>query len=280
PLNFLDWSEQQHAFASVAAVAGGGRTLTGNGGGAERIAGQAVTSRFFEVLGIRAVAGATFDPDDVARRPGVVVISERLWRSHFGGAAAAIGRAITLDGQPFTIIGVVPAGFQILYPSDIWTPFVPRRSPEQRRQHYMQVIGRLKPGVTLDQAKTDMGGVADEIARVAPDTNKDWGVTIEPLRDAIVGSDLRTTSLVLPGFDMRVAAVAVVLTLGTALLFGLVPAWQASNVPLAEMTSAGGRGSTRRGGGLRAALVIGEVAAAVLLLSGAGLLVRTLIALS
>ena len=156
PLNFLDWSEQQHAFASVAAVAGGGRTLTGNGGGAERIAGQAVTSRFFEVLGIRAVAGATFDPDDVARRPGVVVISERLWRSHFGGAAAAIGRAITLDGQPFTIIGVVPAGFQILYPSDIWTPFVPRRSPEQRRQHYMQVIGRLKPGVTLDQARTDM----------------------------------------------------------------------------------------------------------------------------
>ena len=366
PLNFLDWSEQQHAFASVAAVAGGGRTLTGNGGGAERIAGQAVTSRFFEVLGIRAVAGATFDPDDVARRPGVVVISERLWRSHFGGAAAAIGRAITLDGQPFTIIGVVPAEFQILYPSDIWTPFVPRRSPEQRRQHYMQVIGRLKPGVTLDQARTDMGGVADEIARIAPDTNEDWGVTIEPLRDAIVGGDLRTTSLVLagvvgfvllmacanvanlllarglarsreiavraalggsrwriirqllteslllatiggasglalawaavraapslippgtlpqaivPGFDMRVAAVAVVLTLGTALLFGLVPAWQASNVPLAEMTSAGGRGSTRRGGGLRAALVIGEVAAAVLLLSGAGLLVRTLIAL-
>src|SRR5438093_3144375 len=366
PLNFLDWSEQQHTFASVAAVAGGGRTLTGNGGGAERIAGQAVTSRFFEVLGIRAVAGATFDPDDVARRPGVVVISERLWRSHFGGAAAAIGRAITLDGQPFTIIGVVPAEFQILYPSDIWTPFVPRRSPEQRRQHYMQVIGRLKPGVTLDQARTDMARVADEIARVAPDTNKDWGVTIEPLRDAIVGADLRTTSLVLagvvgfvllmacanvanlllarglarsgeiavraalggsrwriirqllteslllatiggasglalawaavraapslippgtlpqaivPGFDVRVAAVAVVLTLGTALLFGLVPAWQASNVPLAEMASAGGRGSTRRGGGLRAALVIGEVAAAVLLLSGAGLLVRTLIAL-
>jgi putative ABC transport system permease protein len=367
PLNFLDWSEQQHAFASVAAIAGGGRTLTGNGGEAERIAGQAVTSRFFEVLGIRAIAGATFDPDDVARRPDVVVISERLSHSHFGGDTAAIGRAITLDGQPFTIIGVVPADFQILYPSDLWTPFVPRRSPEQRRQHYLQVIGRLKPAVTLDQARTDMGGVADQIARIAPDTNRDWGVTIEPLRDAIVGADLRTTSLVLAGvvgfvllmacanvanlllarglgrsreiavraalggsrwriicqllteslllamigggsglalawgavraapslippgtlpqaivlgFDVRVATVAAALTLGTALLFGLAPAWQASRVPLAEMTSAGGRGSTGRAGGLHAALVIGEVAAAVLLLSAAGLLVRTLIALN
>ena len=71
PLNFLDWSEQQHAFASVAAIAGGGRTLTGNGGEAERIAGQAVTSRFFEVLGIRAIAGATFDPDDEIGRAHV-----------------------------------------------------------------------------------------------------------------------------------------------------------------------------------------------------------------
>jgi putative ABC transport system permease protein len=367
PLNFLDWSEQQHAFVSIAAIAGGGRTLTGNGGAAERVAGQAVTSRFFEVLGIHAIAGATFDPDDVTRRPGVVVISQRLWRSRFGGDTGAIGRAIALDGQPFTIIGVVPAEFQILYPSDIWTPFVPRRSPEQRRQHYMQVIGRLKSDVTLEQARTDMGRVADQIARIAPDTNKDWGVTIEPLHDAIVGADLRTTSLVLAGvvgfvllmacanvaslllargldrsreiavraalggsrwriirqllteslllaliggasglalawaavraapslippgtlpqaivlaFDGRVAAAAAVLTLGTALLFGLVPAWQASNIPLTAMTSAGGRGSTRRAGGLRAALVIGEVAAAVLLLSGAGLLVRTLIALN
>ena len=81
-------------------------------------------------------------------------------------------------------------------------------------------------------------------------------------------------------FDARVALVAALLTLVTALLFGLVPAWQASAVPLAEMTSAGGRGSTRRAGGLRAALVVGEVAAAVLLLSGAGLLVRTLVALN
>jgi len=367
PLNFLDWSEQQRAFASVAAIAGGGRTLTSSGGEAERIPGQAVTSQFFDVLGVRAIAGVTFGPDAAADQRSVVVIGERLWRDRFGGDRSAIGRTITLDGQPHTIIGVAPAGFQILYASDIWTLFVPRRSSEQRRQHYLQVIGRLKPGVTLEQAKADMGGVADQIATIAPDTNKGWGVTIEPLREAIVGPELRTTSLVLAGvvgfvllmacanvvnlllarglgrsreiavraalggsrwriirqllteslllatiggacglalawaavraapsfippgtlpqaivlgFDTRVAAVAVALTLSTALLFGLVPAWQASAVPLAEMTSAGGRGSTRRGGGLRAVLVVAEVAAAVLLLSGAGLLVRTLIALN
>ena len=164
PLNFLDWSEQQRAFASVAAVAGGGRTLTGSGGEAERIAGQAVTWQFFEVLGIRPIAGVTFDRDDESRRRSVVVISQRLWHSRFGGDRSVIGRSITLDGQPYTIVGVAPANFQVLYPSDMWTLFVPRRSPEQRRQHYMQVIGRLKPDVTLQQANADMSRVADRIA--------------------------------------------------------------------------------------------------------------------
>jgi putative ABC transport system permease protein len=367
PLNFLDWSEQQHAFASIAAIAGGGRTLTGSGGEAERIPGQAVTWQFFDVLGIRPIAGVTFTADDTANRRALVVISERMWKNRFGGDRSVLGRDIRLDGQPYTVIGVVPASFQILFPADMWTLFSVRRSPEQRRQHYMQIVGRLKPGVTLDQARADMAGVAEQIASIAPETNNGWGVTIEPLRDAIVGPELRTTSLVLAGvvgfvllmacanvanlllarglsrsreiavraalggsrhriiqlllteslllaaiggtcglalawatirvapsliprgtlpqaivltFDARVAVVAALLTAGTALLVGMVPAWQATAVPLAEMTSAGGRGSTKGTGGLRAALVVGEVAAAVLLLAGAGLLVRTLVALN
>ena len=367
PLNFLDWSDQQQAFTSVAAIAGGGRTLTGSGGEAERIQGQAVTWQFFDTLGIRPIAGTGFTAKDAADRRTIVVIGERLWRNRFGGDPSIVGREITLDGTPYTIVGVAPADFQILFPADMWTLFAPRRSPEQRRQHYMQVIGRLKPGVTIDQANTDMARVADGIAAIAPDTNKGWGVTIEPLRDAIVGPELRTTSLVLAGvvafvllmacanvanlllarglgrsreiavraalggsrrrivqqllteslllasiggaaglalawaavrvapsfiprgtlpqaivltFDARVAVVAMLLTLATSLLSGLVPAWQASSIPLAEMAGSGGRGSTRRAGGLRAALVVGEVAAAVVLLTGAGLLVRSLIALN
>jgi predicted permease len=199
PLNFLDWSEQQQAFASVAAIAGGGRTLTSGGGEVERIPGQAVTWQFFETLGIRPVAGVTFTAEDTARRRMVVVISERMWKNRFGNDPSIVGRTLTLDGEPYTIIGIVPASFQILFPADMWTLFSVRRSPEQRRQHYMQVVGRLKPGATLDQARTDMAGVADRIAVIAPETNKGWGVTIEPLRDAIVGQELRTTSLVLAG---------------------------------------------------------------------------------
>src|SRR3954463_14858437 len=149
PLNFLDWSEQQQAFEAVAAIAGGGRTLTGQGGEAERIPGQAVTWQFFEVLGVRPVAGAMFTSGDAAARRSVVVLSERLWRNRFGGDPGIVGRAITLDGSPHTVVGIAPASFQILYPAEMWTLFVPRRSPEQRRQHYMHVIGRLKPSVTI-----------------------------------------------------------------------------------------------------------------------------------
>jgi putative ABC transport system permease protein len=367
PLNFLDWSEQQTAFDAIAAIAGGGRTLTGNGGEAERIPGQAVTWQFFDTLGIRPIAGSTFTADDTANRRTVVVLSERLWRNRFGGDPAIIGREITLDGTPHTVVGVVPGSFQILFRADMWTLYSPRRSPEQRRQHYMQVVGRLKPGTTIEQARARMDGVAEHIAAISPETNKGWGITLEPLRGAIVGPELRTTSLVLagvvgfvllmacanvanlllarglgrsreiavraalggsrgrivqqlltesvllasiggalgmalawaairvapsmmpagtlpqaivPAFDARVAAIAALLSLATALLFGLVPAWQASSVPLAEMTAAGGRGSTKSAGGLRAALVVAEVAAAVLLLAGAGLLVRSLIAIN
>jgi putative ABC transport system permease protein len=367
PLNFLDWSEQQHAFSMMAAVAGGSRTLTDASGAAERIPGQAVTARFFDLFGVTAIAGRTFDTDELARQQLVVVVSERLWRTRFGADPALVGRSLMLDGQPHTVIGIVPAGFQVLFSSDLWTPFVPRRSPEQRRQHYLQVIGRLTSDVTLDQARADMARVADGISRLWPETNKDWGATIEPLHNAIVGAELRTTSLVLaavvgfvllmacanvanlllarglrrareiairaalggtrtrilsqllleslilsvlggaagvvlawasiraapsflppgtlpqaivPAFDIRVAGAATVLTLGTAVIFGLLPAWHAVTVPLGTTIHSGGRGATRAAGVLRATLVIGEVAVAVLLVSGAGLLTRTLIAMN
>jgi len=363
PLNFQDWAEQNHAFSAMAAVAGGGRTLTNASGAAERVPGQAVTTAFFDVLGIAPLAGRTFVPDDMAAQQAVVVIGERFWRSHLAGDPAAVGKTLRLDGQPFTVIGIVPASFQILFPADLWTPFTLRRTPEQRRQHYLQVIARIRPGVTIDQARSDMAQVADGIARIAPDTNKNWTVTIEPLRDAIVGGEVRTTSIILGGvvlfvllmacanvanlllargvgrareiavraalganrrqiarllvceslvlatlggiagtmlswaaltaapslippgllpegialsFDARVTMFAAVLTGLTGILFGLAPAWQAMRRAPGEALAIGGRGSAGGAGRLRAALAAAEVAGAVLLLAGAGLLVRTL----
>lgn len=199
PLNFLDWSEQNHAFASMAAVAGGSRALTPVSGGTERIPGQSVTFSFFDLLGLRPVAGRTFTAEDAKPGVNVVIISERLWRSHFGGDPKLIGSTIPLDGKPFSVIGIVPVEFQIFYPSDLWTPFVVRRSPEQRQMHYPQVLGRLKPGATTEQARADMAVIAQNIARISPSTNKDWGVTIQPLREALIGRELRVTSLALAG---------------------------------------------------------------------------------
>jgi putative ABC transport system permease protein len=365
PLNFTDWSEQNRTFASMAAVAGFSRVLTGEGRAAERVTGQSVTTAFFDVLGIAAIAGRTFVADDSRPSPDVVIISERFWRSRLNADASAVGRVLTLDGTPTTVIGIVPASFQLLFPADLWSPFPLRRTPEQRRQHYLQVVARLAPGRTIADARADMRVVADNIARVAPDTNRNWSVTVEPLRDGLVDGELRATALVFGGvvvfvllmacgnvanlllargvgrarelavrgavgasaaqiarllfvesaliagvggcvgvalawlavraapallpsdllpvgitmrFDIRVAMAAVVLSAATGVLFGIVPARTAATRSLVEALAAGLRttGSANR---LRRALAIVQVAGAVLLLSVAGLLVRTLLAM-
>src|SRR5260370_19946714 len=198
PLNFLDWSEQNHVFASMAAVSGGGRSLT-TPTGAERMPGQSVTLRFFDLLGVTPIAGRTFTEED--SRPGtkVVVLSERLWRTHFGADPHIIGWTIPLDGERFTVIGIVAANFEIINRVDLWTFSRVKRSPEQRAMHYLRVLGRLKQGVTIEQARADMNVIADHIALIAPETKKGWGSVVNPLREDLVGPDLRTTSLVLAG---------------------------------------------------------------------------------
>jgi putative ABC transport system permease protein len=367
PLNFVDWSEQNRTFAAMAAISGRQGTLTGAGGEAEKIAGQSVSAAFFEVLGIQPIAGRTFRTDDVRERPNVVILSERLWERRFGRAATLIGRPITIDGEPITVIGIVPASFQFLNESEMWMPWLPKRTPEQRMMHYLRVIGRLKPGVTAAQAQADMNVIAERIAHLSPQTNKDWRVRLDTLRETLVGSDLRVTSYVLAGvvfsvllmacanianlllargvwrsrevavraalgasrarllwqllieslllasvagavglllawlivrstpmflppdllprsvqlvLDARGAIFTIALTLTTAILFGLMPAWQAMRMPLAEiLRRAGGRSATGGTGTLRQTLAIVQIAMAVLLASAAGLLVRTLLSL-
>ncbi len=369
PLNFLDWSEQSTVFAGMAAVSGGSHTLlSSNGGsGAEKIPGQSVTLAFFNVLGVKPLAGRTFTAEDGRERANVVVVSERFWRSRFGAGPKLVGSVINLDGEQFTVIGIVPSQLQLLYQSELWTPYVVRRSPEQRRMHYLRVVARLKPGVSLDQARAGMAPIAANIARNSPETNKDWTINIEPLRQAIVGRELRITSLMLGAvagfvllmacanianlllargvgrtremvvraslggsparilrqlltesvllstiggaagfglarlllstapswlpagtlpvsmtlvFDARVTGFAVLATLVTGLLFGIAPAWQASRISLTDALRAGGRSLTGAGGAFRSALAMAEIALAVMLVAGAGLLLRTVLALN
>jgi predicted permease len=369
PLNFADWSEQTHTFGSMAAISGRSGTLTDGRGDAEKISGQSVSPNFFDLLGIQPIAGRTFRAEDATAtdQPHVVMLSERLWQRRFGGDPTLVGRTITIDGDPLLVVGIVPADFQFLNESEMWTPWLPRRTPEQRRMHYLRVVGRLRPGVSVEQADADMTGIAAQIATIAPATNKDWGVRIETLRESMVGRDLRLTSIALAGvvisvllmacanvanlllargiararevavraalgasgwrilrqllieslllaiaagalglllawiivrgaplivppgtlprsvllvLDLRGAIFTVALTLVTAALFGLAPAWQAMRAPVSQVLGAsGGRAVAGGAGTLRRTLVIAELAVAVMLASGAGLLVRTLLSL-
>src|SRR5262245_13433499 len=198
PLNFSDWQEQNHSFSAMTAVTPLDRTITGYSGAAEVVRGMSVTTAFFDVLGVTPIAGRTFESAD-RDNPNVVVVSERFWKSRLGADANALGDLVRLDGAPFTVIGIVPADFRVLQTADVWTPFILRYTPEQRRQHYLQVMAKLKPAVTIEQARSDMRAVADGIALASPETNKGWSVTIEPLAEAVVSSELRATTIVLGG---------------------------------------------------------------------------------
>ena len=196
PLNFLDWHDQNRVFSSLAAVSGGSFTLQTETG-PEQLPGQSVTSEFFQLLEVQPIVGRAFAAEEDRARPDVVMIGEGLWRTRFASDPKVVGSTLTLDGKPLLVIGVVPERFEILRKSELWTLFSVKRSPEQRRMHYMQVLGRLRPGVSLEEARADMTLIAEDLARISPETNKGWGVTVDSLRAVLVNHDLRVTTLVL-----------------------------------------------------------------------------------
>src|SRR5262249_42012225 len=134
PLNFLDWSEQNQVFTALAGVSGSSMTRNSDGI-PERIHGQTATLRFFDVLGVAPMAGRTFSAEDSKPGTNVIVLGEAMWRSRFGADPKLVGSSIVMDGEPWTVIGIMPARFEILYNADYWTVFnIPRR-PEMRRAH-------------------------------------------------------------------------------------------------------------------------------------------------
>ena len=128
----------------------------------------------------------------------MVVVSERLWRTRFGADAGLVGRSLNFGDQSAVVIGIVSES-RIISASDVWWPFAFTRDPASRRNHFLLVIGRLKRDVWIEAARSDMALVGANVARVAPETNANTGVTVEPLRESIVGEDLRTMTLVLGG---------------------------------------------------------------------------------
>ena len=213
-LNYLDWRDQSKSFQTMAALRWGYRTITSNGGVPGRLAVHDVTPSYFRLFGAKPLAGRTFTEGE--EREPFAVISEGLWRRRFGADLGAVGKPISLDGRQFTLLGVLPEKFRTIGEVDLWTPLAFDQDQKTRNSHILRVFGRLKPGVTLDQAKAEMAVIAAQIAKLSPETNQNWGVAMFPLQEDLTGADLRTTSIALFG------AVGLLLLLACANVANLV----------------------------------------------------------
>jgi putative ABC transport system permease protein len=363
----VEWAARNRTFESMTPIWANRRVIADADGTGEMIDMQSVSTRFFDVFRVAPILGRTFLPSDDRPDADLVVLSERIWRDRFGGDPGVIGRQIRIDRNPYTVVGVVPAGFQVLGPSNAWmlvtTSFMRSRTAVG---HYVRAAGRLAPGATLANAQADLTTVADAFAKERPDLNKDHGVVLEPLHDGLISTDLRLTaklllgviafvlltccanianlvlartsgrarelavrsalgaggrrlarlllteslvlsaiaaalgaalgaailatapSLLPPGvlpvdvrlaFDGRVLTFCAAAAFGFAIALGALPAWQAARRPPLEAMTGGGRTSTGGGSTFRSVLAMSQVAAAVVMLCGAGLLLRSLVAL-
>ncbi|MBL9137385.1 MAG: ABC transporter permease [Verrucomicrobiales bacterium] len=199
--NFLDWQRQQDAFVSLAAFRSEQWNLTGDGH-PERITGLQVSASFFATLGIQPLRGRAFhDDEDRIGGERVVVLGEGLWRRRFGGDPSILNRTVTLNGDPYTVIGILPASFQFPRRVELWTPIGHKAEwTDQRGWHPgMYVLGRLKPGMNLPEARRSLETVAARLAKEYPDTNTGNSVTVMALQERLAGPSIRTALLTLLG---------------------------------------------------------------------------------
>ena len=368
PVQFNDWRQQTQIFDKVAGWWYPQLNLTNPGREPQRVHAVDVTDDFFNVMGAQPVMGRTFlSGEEKPNTPFLAVISYDLWKTEFNSDPKVLEKTITLDGQPHSIIGVMPAGFE--YPKDtqIWRNLGWDVALHSRSAHFFEVTARLKPGITLERAQADLSALAVRIARENPRSNTDWGVTIVPLRNQLLGN-FRPALLVLVGavvFVLLIACanvtnlllaraaarekeISIRLALGasrsrlvrqlltesvllsllgaglglvlasvggnllmavnpfqiplmdnkltinlpvlgftmavavlTSLIFGLIPALQASKQDLNGALKEGGRDSSggAKGHNIRNGLVVAEVAITLVLLIGAGLLLKSFLAL-
>jgi predicted permease len=200
PANFLDWRSQNHVFESMAAFMGGifGDVALTGAGDPEQIHGAQVSSNFFRVLRVSPAVGSDFQENDDQSGARVAIISDSLWRRHFGANHDVIGRSITLNGTGYTIAGVMPPSFA--FPTsgtDVWMPLA-MNTPRMRSRgdHFLQVMARLNKEATVEGASIEMKGIARRLELDHPETNTGIGATIVPLREQLNG-DLRSILLLL-----------------------------------------------------------------------------------
>jgi len=374
PANFFDWKKQSTVFEDVSAFGASTRTLTGDGE-PEQLIGARVSSGYFSVVGVDPMLGRAFLPEEYEVGKGqVIILGYNFWQRRFGGDKNIINRNITLDGASYTVVGVMPAGIFPVWPTtsghitfdeqqqQFWTPmsFTAQWSAV-RTAHVLGVLARLKPGVTLAQATTEMNTIGARLAQEHKE-NQGEGIIVNQFMNEVVG-DVRPALFTLLGavalvlliacanvaglllaqhagrnkeiairaalgagrtrlvrqffleglllsffgtvagltiaaigtkvllqfvpagvprlaqvsLDLRVLAFTMLLSLGTCLIFGLIPAWHASKPDLNAALEHSGRTSGPGAGRLRfrQMLVVFQVSVAVMLVIGAGLLIKS-----
>src|SRR5262249_37024500 len=216
--NFQDYREQNTTLSGLALYTRQDMELSQDNK-PERLAALWVTAGFFDLLGVQPLLGREFRrEDELPNNSSVVILSHALWQRRFNGDPDVIGKAVTLSGRAFTIVGVAPPGVQHVggdYRSmphgetvDLWRPLeIPPQA--ERGAHFCNAVGRLKPGVSLDQATADLNMIAGRLAQQFPNTNRGWRIAIQPLREEIAGR-ARTTLLALFGAVFFVLLIACV----------------------------------------------------------------------
>ena len=189
--DFEAWRDQNRAFSSIGIWSWDTHTLSDDQNDAERVQGAEISPHLFQLLGVQPARGRLFLPgEDVYGAHRVVLLGDQLWRRRFAADSAIVGKTITVDGRAYVVVGVMKPGFNFPDRGNMWVPFtMPQKEPHGNRV-YAGAIGRLKPGVTVEQGRADLHRIDAELQKQFPEDNRGWRAEVIPMRDDLVG-DLR-----------------------------------------------------------------------------------------
>jgi putative ABC transport system permease protein len=211
PGNFLYWRDRQHAFVDLAAVSLTFKvTVSGTGLTPEMVPQQVVSAALFPILGVSPALGRVFtETEDVGQR-SLAVVSHRYWQTRLGGDRSVIGRTLQVQGKPFTLVGVMPAGFSVLDPDvDLWLPTGFDESARKPGGRWLITIARLKPGQAFATAQQEMNGIAAELTKRFPEFDTGWGARVVPMHQQVTGQ-------IRPALLLLIGAVGLVLVIACA----------------------------------------------------------------